>query len=281
MRLADQGESNAGDPVGYQCLMPAMIEDWRASWAAVGSDPQLPFFFVQISAWPTQDSPLIPTFRLAVENALALPKVGMVVSADMADPAGAMHPIHPMWKKEISRRAALWADNVIYGNASSPTSGPRVKAAVWHPWDSSWGNYHFQTGAGSYVCGTGSKGPFLCGGLQLTFDQPVALRPFYSAAPPSATGYYGLLSGASSGLELWADGNVSTPTSWWQPAVLTSISADGLTATVNATWINPFRVAPPTVLKYAHHDYPWAMPLIGALSGLPVGPFDVSVVVAQ
>jgi hypothetical protein len=65
-----------------------------------------------------------------VESALALPKVGMVVSADMADPAGAMHPIHPMWKKAIAARAALWADNVIYGNASSPASGPRVAAAV-------------------------------------------------------------------------------------------------------------------------------------------------------
>jgi len=80
-----QGESNSGDPVGYQCLMPSMIEDWREKWASVGSDPLLPFFFVQLSAWPTQDSPIIPTFRVAVENALSLPKVGMVVSADVND----------------------------------------------------------------------------------------------------------------------------------------------------------------------------------------------------
>ena len=139
-----QGESNVGDPVGYQCLMPAMIRDWREKWAAVGSSPSTPFFFVQLSAWPTQDSPYIPIFRVAVENALALPNVGMVVSADLSDPAGALHPIHPMWKKELGRRAALWADNVVFGNASSPTSGPRLVSAVWDWWSPSWANYHFQ-----------------------------------------------------------------------------------------------------------------------------------------
>ena len=161
-----------------------MIEDWRQSWASVGSSPTLPFFFVQLSAWPTQDSPLIPVMRVAVENALAMPNVGMVVSADLSDPAGAMHPIHPMWKREVARRAALWADNTVFGNASSPTSGPRLVSATWDHWDPSWGNFHFQYGSGSYVCETGAKGPFLCGGVRLVFDQPVTVRPFYSAASP-------------------------------------------------------------------------------------------------
>ena len=257
-----------------------MIADWRRSWAAVGSDPALPFLFIQLSAWPTQDSPTIPIFRVAVENALAMPKVGMVVSCDISDPAGALHPIHPMWKKEVARRAALWADNVVYGNASSPASSPRVVSAVWHNWDTSWDNYHYQTGSGSYVCSSGTKGPFLCGGVSLTFDAPVAVRPYFSAAPPSATGFYGFASGAASGLDLWTDGNTTAggKTTWFQPATLTSISADGLTVTLNATWIAP-TVAPPTVLRYAWHDYAPSMPLIGALSGLPVGPFNVSVVV--
>lgn len=44
-----QGEANAGDPYNYgHCLLPAMIEDWRASWAAAGAAAELPFLFVQV-----------------------------------------------------------------------------------------------------------------------------------------------------------------------------------------------------------------------------------------
>ena len=84
-----QGESNSADPIGYQCLQPSMIVDWRTSWAAVGSDVAVPFAFVQLAAWPTMDAPTIPIFRVAVENtSLALPRVGMIVAADESDPAG-------------------------------------------------------------------------------------------------------------------------------------------------------------------------------------------------
>ena len=63
-----QGESNAGDPLGYQCLQRAMIADWRASWAKTGADPDLPFLFVQLSAWPTgQDARWGDTMRAYVE----------------------------------------------------------------------------------------------------------------------------------------------------------------------------------------------------------------------
>ncbi len=131
------GESNAGDPIGYQCMQRAMIADWRASWAKVGASPTLPFIFAQISAWPTggHGGDMIPTFRVAVEKTLTdLPRVGMVVSADIADPAGSYHPIHPPWKAELSRRAWLWADNEIYGNKTSPLSGPRVVSVTWDQW---------------------------------------------------------------------------------------------------------------------------------------------------
>ena len=256
-----------------------MINDWRLKWSQVGSSPTLPFFFIQLSAWPTQDTPSIPIFRVAVENALALPNTGMVVSADLSDPAGALHPIHPPWKKEVARRAALWADNVLWGNASAPTSGPRLVSAVWDAWDATWASYHYQTGAGSYVCSTGSQGPFLCGGVRLVFDQPVAFRPFFAAAATpvtSAVGYYGFASGASSGLDLWGN---STPSSWFQPAVLTSISPDGFTVQLNTTWIAP-TVHFPTVVKYAWHDYPPSMPLVARDTGLPVGPFNATIVAA-
>jgi hypothetical protein len=267
--------------VDYQCLQSAMITDWRDKWAAVGSSPTLPFFFVQLSAWPTQDSPTIPIFRVAVESTLSLPRTGMVVSADISDPAGALHPIHPPWKKEVARRAALWAENAVWGDASSPVSGPRLVSAVWDQWDATWGNYHYQTGAQSYVCSSGAKGPFLCGGVRLTFDQPVKVRDFFAAVPvESAVGYYGFASGASSGLDLWSDANTTSGASWVQPSVLTSISADGLTLQLNTTWIAPV-VHFPTVVRYAWHDYPPVMPFVGRDTGLPVGPFNATITLAQ
>lgn len=179
----------------------------------------------------------------------------------------------------MARRAALWAENVVYGDSSSPVSGPRLTSAVWDSWSADWGNYHYETGAGSYVCATGTRGPFLCGGIRLTFDQPVTVRSFYSSPNglhPSKE-FYGFASGASSGFEVWADGNTSASSSWFQPAVLTSISPDGLLVQLNITWVNPLKVAPPTVLKYAWHDYPPAMPLVGLAGNLPVSPFNATI----
>jgi sialate O-acetylesterase len=52
MRLAAfvwyQGEANANDPNHYECSFPAMIDDWRAKF----NETSLPFFFVQLAAYP-------------------------------------------------------------------------------------------------------------------------------------------------------------------------------------------------------------------------------------
>jgi hypothetical protein len=45
--------------------------------------------------------------------ALELPGVGMAVTADIGDPAGVYHPIHPPYKQEVGRRAALAAENLV------------------------------------------------------------------------------------------------------------------------------------------------------------------------
>ena len=77
-------------------------------------------------------------------------------------------------------------------------------------------------------------------------------------------------------MDLWADGNTTGPSAWFQPAVLTAISTDGLTVQLNTTWISPM-VAPPSVVRYAWHDYPPSMPLVSAATGLPVGPFNATI----
>ena len=273
-----QGESNAGDPLGYQCLQREMIADWRERWVAAGSSPTVPFLFVQLSAWPIHSEMygqpfLLPIFRVAVEKTLTdLPNVGMVVAADIADPSGAYHPIHPPWKAELARRAWLWADNAVFGNSSSPTSGPRPVSAVFDAWDATWGDsWHFGSGGNSYVC---ESATWTCGGVRVTFDRPVGMRPFYNVGPTSATELmYGFVQGAPSGFELWQSDNA---TAWTQRAPITAISSDGRTVYLNTTWIGPVSKTP-TLLKYGWQDYPDAMPLQSADGfALPVGPFNMT-----
>jgi len=252
-----------------------MVSDWRASWAKAGASPTLPFVYVGLSAWPMDDAGIIPVFRHAAEQTTRdLARVGMVVAADIADPAGAYHPIHPPWKAEVARRAWLWADAVIYGNASSPASSPHAVAAVFDAWDASWGDFHHGTGANSYVCeGTA----WFCAGIRVTFDTPVRLRGFYApTADPATRRAYDFARGAESGFRVFASNNA---TAWWQPVALGGISPDGRTVTMNLTWIAPGARAAPTVLRYGWSDYPLAAPLEDAF-GLPVGPFNISIVAA-
>lgn len=267
-----QGESNAGDPNGYKCLQSSMILDWRASWAKVGSDADLPFVFIQLAAWPTGDSGMIPVMRVAVEDSLRLPKVGMVVAMDVSDPSGAYHPIHPPWKAEVARRAFLWTDAVVYGNASSPASSPRPVSVTFDAWQASWGDaWHLGTGGNSYVC---EGGQWTCGGIRVRFDQPIRVRDFYAPQPWAPRNYYGFSSSASSGFEAFESVNV-TATTWWQPLVLSGL-ADPYTAQLNVTWIGPVAKALPELLRYMWTDYAHAAPLENYF-GLPVGPFNVTI----
>ncbi len=118
----------------------------------------------------------------------------------------------------------------------------------------------------------------------MTFDQPIALRGFYNVQLPvtPAERIYGFVSGAASGMEVWKDGNATAPLGWFQPAAISGVLADGVTLQLNLTWIPP--TSPPTpfpsILKYAFHDYPAAMPVMGVAGDLPAGPFNVTVVPA-
>lgn len=263
------GEANSGSPVLYECLQRAMVNDFRASWASTGAAPTLPFLFAQLACWPDGNGAVLADFRYAQTQLSREPRTGMVVAADLCDPAGAFHPIHPPWKAELARRAFLWADAELYGNASSPRAAPVVTQLNWDAWDASWGDYHYGSGTGSYVCGSG--GAFTCGGVRLTFDRPVALRNFYSPSPVGATErVYGFEQGAASGF------TISQGAVWVQPLTLTGVSVDGLTVQLNVTYIGPGSPQG-AELQYAWSDYPNAMPLIELSSGLPVGPFNLTV----
>lgn len=106
----------------------------------------------------------------------------------------------------------------------------------------------------------------------------MAVRSFF--VPPAAgamEGVYGFTTGGASGFVLAQN---SSAGAWAQPVTLTGVSADGLTVQLNITWINPASGAAGPAggsLYYAWGDYPQAMPLVDAVSGLPVAQFNISI----
>lgn len=85
---------------------------------------------------------------------------------------------------------------------------------TYDAWESSWGDYHYGTGAGSYVCNPGSG--FTCGGIRLVFDQPLV-----------EASSYGDMNSYQNGFVLW-DSELKN----FQQASITSIADDGLTLQV-------------------------------------------------
>jgi hypothetical protein len=249
------GEANAGNPVGYERCFPAMIEQWRTDFRAGSNNATnatAPFIFVQLSSWPAGDNGVIAVQRYAQQAALSLPNVGMVVAADIGDPAGAEHPIHPPWKAEVGRRANLIAQHLLYNQIQFPLQGPVVKNVSFDSWDASWGDFHYGYGGAANACSQ-----FLCGGIRVTFDQPITVQSTY-----------GLPYGFVNGFEVF-DG----PEANVQPATLTGIRTDDPnTLQLNITWI--FGNYPVT-LKYGWHDYP-SMFVFNSF-GQPAPPFNFTI----
>lgn len=248
-----QGESNANSNMTlYSACFSAMITSWRQHWG----QPAAPFIFFQLAPWPALDTGIISATRQAQTSALLLPSVGMVVAADRGDSAGAFHPIHPPVKEELSHRAFLVTDSLLYKNASSPRMGPQPVKAIFDAWSVDWGDYHYGTGAGSYVCLPGSN--FACGGIRVVFDQPLSLASTW-----------GDRNSLDNGLVLW-DEHMQL----FQRAEITGVRVDDPhTLQLNITWA--FGKKPPVLLQYAHSDYP-NMPLYNAFE-LPTPPFSISI----
>jgi sialate O-acetylesterase len=113
-----QGESNAGNAIGYQRQFPAMIKNWREDW---GYD--FPFLFVQLANFmDRKDQPEESAWaelREAQLMTLSLPKTGMAVIIDI----GEAKDIHPKNKQDVGHRLALSAQKVAY-NKDVVHSGP-------------------------------------------------------------------------------------------------------------------------------------------------------------
>ncbi len=126
--LCYQGESNAQEPERvneYAALSKLMIDDYRLKWR----QPQLPFYFVQLSSIDTikYKGQLWPKFRDEQRKMLQLiPNSGMAVCSDI----GARDDVHPTNKKDVGERLAKWALNKTYKQSVVP-SGPLLLKAIY------------------------------------------------------------------------------------------------------------------------------------------------------
>ncbi|WP_026463952.1 sialate O-acetylesterase [Adhaeribacter aquaticus] len=115
-----QGESNAGNPVEYKKLLPALISDWRNKW----QQSNLPFLYVQLPNFmevnylPAESNWAM--MREAALQTLSVPNTAMAVTIEL----GEWNDIHPDNKKDVGERLALAAQKLIYGDKKVVSSGP-------------------------------------------------------------------------------------------------------------------------------------------------------------
>ena len=118
-----QGESNAGEPVTYRKLFPAMIRTWRDRWG----EGDFAFLFVQLANFmapspePAQGG--WAWLREAQAMALRLPATGMAVTIDIGD----ANDIHPRNKQDVGIRLALAAMKIA-GGRDEVYSGPAYRS---------------------------------------------------------------------------------------------------------------------------------------------------------
>ena len=116
-----QGESNTGNPKEYRQSFPALIHLWRAK----RNNPQMPFLYVQLANYMlgspeyTAESNWAE-LRNVQRETLGIPNTGMAVTIDI----GEWNDIHPLNKKDVGQRLALWAEKIAYNNKQIVASGP-------------------------------------------------------------------------------------------------------------------------------------------------------------
>jgi len=112
-----QGETNSAlNRVGlYDRLFPALIQDWRGHW----SQGNMPFLYVQISAFASTPKEDWGQLRDAQRKTLSTANTGMAVSVDI----GNEHNVHPANKQAVGERLSLLARRIVYGEDLT-ASGP-------------------------------------------------------------------------------------------------------------------------------------------------------------
>lgn len=115
-----QGESNAHNIEVHEALFPMLVDSWRR-WFG---NPQMPFYFVQLSSI---NRPSWPQFRDSQRRlAEAIPGTAMAVSSDHGDSLD----VHPRNKRPIGERLGRIALHRTYGFDNIVDQGPSVASAI-------------------------------------------------------------------------------------------------------------------------------------------------------
>jgi sialate O-acetylesterase len=115
-----QGESNAGNPKGYEKRFAKMIEGWRAGF----KQGEVPFMYIQLANWSPRGSKLNWALLRDEQSKVSrfVPNTLMVVSYD----AGEENDLHPLDKETLGKRLAAGAFKKSYG-FNVIANGPTIK----------------------------------------------------------------------------------------------------------------------------------------------------------
>jgi sialate O-acetylesterase len=118
-----QGESNSDRPEQYVKLLTTMMGGWRTQF----ENPQLPFIVIQLPDWAFRSGNLQWSWiREAQEKAVrATPGAMLAVTINTTDGFN----LHPKEKREVGRRAALFARHDVYKEHGVVARGPVFKDA--------------------------------------------------------------------------------------------------------------------------------------------------------
>lgn len=121
-----QGEANFTRATQYRTLLPAMIADWRALFAA----PDLPFYIVSLPAFMARrDQPGSDAWtelrEAQAHTARTVPHTALAITIDTGD----ANDIHPVDKQPVGERLARLALRHTYGRANVVADGPRFERA--------------------------------------------------------------------------------------------------------------------------------------------------------
>ena len=113
-----QGESNAHNKDAHEKLFKLLVQSWRKNW----KNEEMPFYYVQLSSL---NRPSWPWFRDSQRQLMEeIPYTGMAVCTDKGDSLD----VHPIQKKEVGERLAVWALNKTYLKERIVPSGPLYRS---------------------------------------------------------------------------------------------------------------------------------------------------------
>lgn len=118
-----QGEANIKNPIEYQTLLPALINNWREKF----DQGDFPFLFVQLpnynkaKEYPTESN--WAELREAQLKALSVQNTAMAITIEL----GEWNDIHPLNKKDVAKRLVLAARKIAYKEKNIVFSGPTLK----------------------------------------------------------------------------------------------------------------------------------------------------------